>query len=173
MLPGKVSAAATCGASGCAEPALDVVIPFTTVVSVQRSIAFAEGLCSGLPAVIRIVRVVIVPYPLDLHHGTVSTEVLISQMSVLQSSLPLAIDIRFSRSLMPALMDALTARSLVLLTSKRRCMRRTQEQKIARALNTTGRQVSLMQEEKPRAGSILDRLTDRHVLRYLAVHTSL
>ena len=45
---------------------LDVVVPVTTPELTRASIKAAEHLASGLRACIRLLRIQIVPYPLDL-----------------------------------------------------------------------------------------------------------
>jgi hypothetical protein len=123
-------------------PGIEVVIPFTGMAATQAALWQADRLCSGLNASIRIVRVLLVPYPLDLDHPPSSVSFAAEQLATLTCELTLKLDIRLSRERVPALLDAVTDRSLVLLVSKRRLWR-TKEERLARALNRRGYPVLL------------------------------
>lgn len=129
---------------------VEVVIPFTGMVQAQAALRHASRLCSGLDASIRIVRVLVVPYPLDLDHPPSSVAFAAEQLASLSCELPLTLDIRLSRERVPALFDSLADRSLVLMATKRRWWR-TKEQRLARALKHRGHQVLLSYEDSNHA----------------------
>jgi hypothetical protein len=105
-------------------------------------------MCAGLNPKIRVVRVALVPYPLDLGHPAVAPCAIAEKMKSLEAEVPLTIDIRLSRDQVPGLLAALPEPALVVLTRPRRMFLETQEQKIARALSDAGHQVSLFLERK-------------------------
>ena len=102
---------------------IEVVIPFTSMRQAQAGLRDAEQLCSGLDVCVRVVRVVIVPFPLDLDHPPAPVSSIVDEMLALRCDLPLALDILVSRDGMPALMAALSSRALVLLTTRARLWR--------------------------------------------------
>jgi hypothetical protein len=124
---------------------LELAIPFTNMLSVQQSIDHAEHLCSGLNAFIRVIRIVRVPYPLDLEHPPVTQASVVSQLSALSSSLPLRIEIWLAREWIPTLLTAMPSDALVLMTYRHRIWR-TKEENVACALKRAGCQVSMIQQ---------------------------
>jgi hypothetical protein len=124
---------------------IEVVIPFTTMAQVQASLKDAARLCTGLDANVRVVRVVVVPYPLDLDRPAVPVSSIVDEMAGLSCDLPLTLDVRLSREKLPTLVDAMGTHPLVLLTTKRRVWR-TKEERLALALQSAGHEVLMSYE---------------------------
>jgi len=61
---------------------LDLVVPFTTPQLTQSALNAANRLGAGLNAEVRLLKVQIVPYPLDLTDSPVPEEFLERQMRV-------------------------------------------------------------------------------------------
>lgn len=138
----------TTSASGCAERELTIFIPFTQLRLTQRSIAHAEWLCSGLPASIHVVRVMQVPYPLDLDHPAVAPDAVRSEMEALESELPLKVDLWYSRDWMDGFLRAIPDSSLVIVTYQRSWLFPNREERLARRLRLAGHRVSTFLEDK-------------------------
>jgi hypothetical protein len=128
---------------------LNVFVPFTTERSARQSIAHAQWLCSGLDACIHIVRVVQVPYPLDLDRPAVSPEAFCAQMRVLECELPLRVDLWYSPDWTNGFLSAIPLHALVIVTFGRTWLFPSCEERLARALKRAGRRVSTFLEDKP------------------------
>lgn len=126
---------------------LDTCIPFTTVQNVQLAIRRAETLLAGLEGNLHVVRVIVVPYPLDVDRPAVSRELVQQELNQLQSDLPLTASLWFSREWIAGFAQALPASSLVVL-AYRKTLLPGREQKLARALKRGGHRVSIFQEDR-------------------------
>jgi len=111
---------------------LDVVVPVTTPDLTRASIKNAEHLACGLNVRIRLVRVEIVPYPLQLASPPVPIEFLRKQLESYSSALPLRREVKLARDFEPALLKALRSDSIVLMTAKKRPWRTHNEWLAAR-----------------------------------------
>lgn len=128
---------------------LQIFIPFTTFENTQRSIEHAEQLCSGLSALIRIIRTQQVPYPLDLDHPAMAESTAQMEMSRLESGLPITAEMWLCRDSVSGLLKALPPSSLVILTYRRKLLL-TREERLGRALKRAGHRVSMFLQEKSR-----------------------
>jgi hypothetical protein len=116
---------------------LDVVIPVTTPELTRAGIKAAERLAAGLYAQVRLVRIQIVPYPLQLGRPPVPVDFLQEQLHTYGSVLSLKREIRLARDFEPALIGALRPGSLVIIAAKKRRWRTANEQ-MAAALQRAG-----------------------------------
>jgi hypothetical protein len=124
---------------------IEVVIPFTTVRQVQLGLRQAEQLCCGLDAIAHVIRVVVVPFPLDLDRPAISLTAAERQMASLRCHLPMTLTLTLSRDLLQGMISAVPEQPLFVLVSKRRFWR-TKEQKLARSLRCAGFEVLLSYE---------------------------
>src|ERR1041385_1600345 len=128
------------------EAELDPVIPYTTPELTRAALDAANRMSAGLNAKLRLVRVQVVPYPLDLHQSPVYIDFLKSQLTRFQSDLPVAREIRLARELEPALLGTLGRDSVVILASGKRLWR-TRNERLAASLRRAGHKVVLVTQE--------------------------
>jgi hypothetical protein len=121
---------------------LDLVVPVTTPELTRASIRAAEHLAAGVKAEIRLLKIQLVPFPLQITAPPVPVEFLREQLEKYASSLPLKREIKLTRDFKPALRRALRADSVVLICSKRRRWR-TQNERLAADLRSAGYAVIL------------------------------
>ncbi len=139
------------GYSPAVEPALqdlEIVVVFTTPDLTKAGLREAERLGSGLRAHVRLIRVQVVPYPLDLRRPPVSLSTLRKQLRGLSMacSLPVTAELHLARDLGPALLTALKSATTTVIASKRRPWRTRQEQ-LATRLQRAGHQVLICYPE--------------------------
>src|SRR5579883_1534311 len=101
-------------ASQC-DAKLDLVVPFTTTGATHAALAEACRLASTLGGQIRLVRIQIVPYPLQPGQSPVDEGFLRRQMEELCGGAPVHVDLLFARDFGPALRQALGPGSVVVL----------------------------------------------------------
>ncbi|MBV9269320.1 MAG: hypothetical protein JO061_24330 [Acidobacteriaceae bacterium] len=148
------------GAPAAVRP-LEVIIPFTTVKMSQAALRYAEQLCSGVQASVRVVKVVVVPFPLDLEKPAVPPRFVAQQLSSLRCNLPLTIDIRLGRERIPALTSAFAANTIALMVTPKRWWT-TKEERLAKKLKRAGRDVLLTyMEETKEITDVLERVASR------------
>jgi hypothetical protein len=103
---------------GRADDLLDVVVPFTnprqTVAALRAAFAFSEG----LKARIRVVRVQVVPYPLDARHPHIPVSFLRRQLNALTRGFDVDCEVRLAREFEQGLRSAIAARSITVMASK-------------------------------------------------------
>jgi hypothetical protein len=97
-------------------------------------------------ASVRIVRVLVVPYPLSLDAPAVPVSFAAGQMKLLRCHLPVTLDIRLSRDRIAGLLSAVGDRPMILLVSRRRWWR-TNEERLAATLKRAGKDVLLTYDE--------------------------
>jgi hypothetical protein len=146
MLPSSVSKIEVQGSSS-GDRALEVAIPFIDLPGTQNTIFEAERLCSGLNAVLQVIRVLPVPFPLDVDHPPVATSAVARELQTLRSELPMSVNICLSREWIDGMLAIIPEHSLVVMTYKRRLWM-TRQQKLARALRKEGRQVTMILESR-------------------------
>jgi hypothetical protein len=127
---------------------LDLVVPFTTPRLTEAALRAASRLGEGLDSAVRVVRVQVVPFPLDLNHSPVPVAFLEAQLHSLCGEAPS--EICFAREFEQGLRSVLRYRSLVVLASKKRPWR-TRTQKIAESLKKSGYTVVMVEEEPQNA----------------------
>jgi hypothetical protein len=121
---------------------LDLVIPVTTPELTRASIRAAEQLACGIHAQVRLLKIQVVPFPLQISAPPVPVEFLRAQLEKYSSSLPVKREIELARDFEPALRKALRPRSVVLICSKRRGWR-THNERLAADLRRSGYPVIL------------------------------
>lgn len=123
---------------------LDLVVPFTTPELTRSAVEAADRMSAGLNAAIRLVKVQVVPFPMDLSQSPVYIDFLKEQLSQFKTELPAAGEIRLSREFEPGLEGTLTGDSLVILATKKRPWR-TRTERLAASLRHSGHNVILIE----------------------------
>lgn len=129
---------------------LDLVIPFTTPELTRAAIKAANRMGVGLNAALRLVRVQVVPFALDLNRPPVFIDFLKEQLAGFESSLPMAGEVRLARDFEDGLKGALGPDSVVILATKRRPripMWRTSAERLSRSLRRSGYRTVLVGTE--------------------------
>jgi hypothetical protein len=121
---------------------LDLVVPVTTPELTRASIKAAEHLAAGLKARIHLLRIQIVPYPLDIASPPVPVDFIREQMDHYVSALPLERELKLARDFDSALLNALDKGSVVMLSAKKRPWR-TRNERLADSLRRAGHPVIL------------------------------
>jgi hypothetical protein len=132
---------------------LDLVVPFTTPRLTETALEAARALGEGLNSAIRLIKVQVVPFPLDLRFSPVPTEFLEAQMQHLcgdAPNVPITNEIRFAREFESGLLGTLRFRSLVVLASKKRPWR-TRTERLAASLRLAGYTVIVVPESDKNA----------------------
>ncbi|HWF11572.1 MAG TPA: hypothetical protein VG297_24055 [Bryobacteraceae bacterium] len=124
--------------------ALDLVIPVTTPDLTRAALAAANRMGAGLNATLRLIKIQVVPFPMDLHQSPVYLDFLRSQLVRYESELPIAAEIRLSRELEPGLVGTLTRNSIVVLATGKRLWR-TRTEGLAAVLRKEGYRVVVVQ----------------------------
>lgn len=122
---------------------LDLVVPFTTPELTRIAVDAANGMGTGLNANLRLVKVQVVPFPLDLDQSPVYIDFLKEQMSHFQSALPVAGEIRLAREFEAGLEGTLGSESVVILATPRRPWT-THNERLAAKLRRAGHKVVLV-----------------------------
>lgn len=129
---------------------LDLVVPFTTPELTRAALDAANRMGAGLNAAIRLIRVQVVPYPLQPNQSPVFLEFLKEQIAALQSVLPVAREIRLARSFEDGLLSTLAGESVVILAAPKRPWK-TRNERLAAALRRAGHTVVLVNPGIPAA----------------------
>ena len=122
---------------------LDLVVPFTTPELTRAALDTANRMGAGLNATLRLVRVQVVPFPLDLSQSPVYIDFLKDQIAQFQSDLPVAGEIRLAREFEAGLLGTLGPESVVILATPKR-MWRTRNEVLAAILRRAGHKVVLV-----------------------------
>lgn len=125
---------------------LDLVVPFTTPELTLAALEAANRLGTGLNAGVRLLKVQVVPYPLDLNQSPVPVEFLKDQLRSFPATLPTRCEVRLARELEPGLQSAIGEHSLVVLATRKRPWR-TRTERLAASLRRAGRTVVLVYEK--------------------------
>jgi hypothetical protein len=104
----------------------------------------ADRMGAGLNAAIRLVKVQVVPFPIDLAQSPVYIDFLKEQLSQIRTELPAEGEIRLAREFEPGLEGTLTHDSLVVLATKKRPWK-TRTERLATALRHNGHNVILIE----------------------------
>ena len=119
---------------------IDLVVPFTTPELTQAALDAAGGFGAQLDAGVRLVKVQLIPYPLDLRQSPIPVSFLEAQLRSLPSELPTDCEIRFARDFEEGLKGALNEDSVVLLATRKRLWR-TNTERLAAKLRKAGYRV--------------------------------
>jgi hypothetical protein len=122
---------------------LDLVIPFTTPELTMAAVQAANRLGEGLDAGIRLLKIQVVPWPLQLNQSPVPKEFLTAQLQRFGSPVPMKREIRFAREFEPGLRGALNEHSLVILATHKRPWR-TRTEHLAAQLRRDGYNVVIV-----------------------------
>jgi len=125
------------------EAELDLVVPFTTPELPRVALDAANRMGGGLNATLRLVKVQVVPYPLDLKQSPVYIDFLKDQLTHFQSELPIAGEVRLARQLEDGLLGTLGRDSVVILATPKRPWR-TRSERLAGSLRRGGHKVVLV-----------------------------
>jgi hypothetical protein len=128
------------------EAALDLVVPFTTPELTRAALNAAGHMGSELHAAIRLIKIQVVPYALELEQSPVYLDFLKSQLAQFDSALPATGEVRLARDADEGLRGALRADSVVILASPRRLWR-TRNESLAAMLRRAGHKVVVVYPE--------------------------
>jgi hypothetical protein len=128
------------------EAELDLVVPFTTPDLTRSALNAADRMGGELNASLRLVKVQVVPYPLQIDQPPVYLEFLKNQLAQFRSELPMTNEVRLSREAEAGLLGALKRDSIVVLATRRRPWR-TRNERLAAKLRRAGHKVVLIYEK--------------------------
>lgn len=129
---------------------LDLVIPFTTPDLTRAAVGAANLMGAGLHAAVRLIKVQVVPFPLQLNQSPVYVDFLKQQLEQLDSALPIAREIRLARDFETGLEGALDPDSVVILATRKRPWK-TRTERLAASLRKVGHKVVLVSGETKHA----------------------
>ena len=98
---------------------LDIVVPFTTRHLTRAALAAAGRLSSGLQPMIRMVRILVVPYPLQLEASPISPAVLRQQLAPLAAEYKAHVQICCARDSRDGLLYSVSKDSVILIAVRR------------------------------------------------------
>jgi hypothetical protein len=98
---------------------LDIVVPFTNRQLTRAALAAAGRLSSGLQPMIRMVRILVVPYPLQLEASPVSAGVLRQQLAPLAAEFRAHVQICCARDSRDGLRYSISKDSVILIAVRR------------------------------------------------------
>ncbi len=123
---------------------LDLVVPYINPELTRAALDAADKMGAGLNAAIRLVKVQLVPYPMELSQSPVYLEFLKEQLSQFRPELPTAGEIRLAREFETGLSGTLTHDSVVILATRKRPWR-TRTERLAASLRHAGYNVILIE----------------------------
>jgi hypothetical protein len=129
------------------EAELDLVVPFTTPELTRVALDAANRMGAGLNATLRLVKVQVVPFPMDPDQSPVYLDFLKNQLAQFRSDLPVAGEIRLAREFEPGLLGTLGRDSVVILATRRRLWR-THNERLAASLRRAGHKVVLVTQQE-------------------------
>jgi len=129
-----------------AETPLDIVVPFINPRETLAALRAAVWLGEGLRTRVRVVRVQVVPYPLDAGHPHIPVSFLRDQMKALTRGFDVDCEVRLAREFEQGLKSAIAARSITVMASKRRPWP-TRVDRLAARLRKNGSPVFVVKEE--------------------------
>jgi hypothetical protein len=123
---------------------LDIVVPYTTPRLTRLALREAEALASKLPSRIRVLRMLAVPFPLDLRYPPFSLDILREQTRQVARGIAAAEILLFlTRNPEQSLLRNMRAGSIVVIASEKRWWR-TEEERLERICARRGHQVALV-----------------------------
>jgi hypothetical protein len=122
---------------------LDLVVPYTTPELTRVALDAANRMGAGLNAALRLIKVQVVPFPLDLDQSPVYIDFLKQQLSEFKSELPAAGEIRLARDFNEGLEGTLGHDSVVILATPKRLWK-TRTERLAESLRRSGHKVVLV-----------------------------
>jgi hypothetical protein len=125
---------------------IDLVVPFTTPELTKSALAATDRMGNGLHVRLRVVKVQVVPFPMELDQSPVYIEFLKEQLRKFKSALPMSAEIRLAREFQTGLSQTLRPESVVILATRRRLWR-TRNESLAASLRRAGHKVVLVYSE--------------------------
>jgi hypothetical protein len=123
---------------------LDIVVPYTTPRLTRLALREAEELAFKLPSRIRLMRMVTVPYPLDLRYPPLALDILSEQTRQVARGVGAAEIVLFlTRDPEQSLLKIMRPGSIVVVASKKRWWRTAQE-RLQRFCERHGHPVALV-----------------------------
>jgi hypothetical protein len=123
---------------------LDIVVPYTTPRLTRLALREAQELALKLPSRIRVLRMLSVPFPLDLRHPPFSLDILREQTRQAARGIAAAEMVVFlTRDPEGSLLKTLRPGSIVVIASEKRWWR-TAEERLQRLCERHGHQVALI-----------------------------
>jgi hypothetical protein len=123
---------------------LDIVVPYTTPRLTRLALREAEELALKLPSRIRLLRMLAVPFPLDLRQPPVALDIVREQTRQVARGIPAEEIVLFlTRDPEETLLKTLRPGSIVVIASKKRWWRTAQE-RLQRICERHGHQVALV-----------------------------
>jgi len=128
-----------------AEPGLlDIVVPYTTPQLTRLALREAQELALKLPSRIRVLRMLAVPFPLDLRYPPFSLDILREQTRQVARGIAAAEMVLFlTRDPEGSLLKTLRPGSIVVIASEKKWWRTAQE-RLQRICERHGHQVALV-----------------------------
>jgi hypothetical protein len=121
-----------------------IVVPYTTPQLTRLALREAEELASKLPSRIRVLRMLAVPYPLDLRQPPVALDIVREQTRQVARGIAAAEVVLFlTRDPEETLLKTLRPGSIVVIASKKRWWRTAQE-RLHRVCERHGHPVALV-----------------------------
>jgi hypothetical protein len=123
---------------------LDIVVPYTTPQLTRLALREAQELTSKLPSRIRVLRMLAVPYPLDLRNPPIALDILREQTRQVARGISADEIVLFlTRDPEETLLKTLRPGSIVVVASKKRWWRTAQE-RLQKMCERHGHQVALI-----------------------------
>jgi hypothetical protein len=123
---------------------LDLVVPFTTPELTRAALDAANRMGAGLNAALRLIKVQVVPFPMDPDQSPVYTDFLTKQLEQFESAvLPTTGEIRLARDFEEGLEGTLGRDSIVILATPKRPWK-THTERLAGSLRRRGHKVVLV-----------------------------
>jgi hypothetical protein len=123
---------------------LDIVVPYTTPRLTRLALREAEELALKLPSRIRVMRMLAVPFPLDLRNPPVALDTIREQTRQVARGIAAAEIVLFpTRDPEKTLLKILRLASIVVIASKRRWWRTAQD-RLQKICEKQGHQVALV-----------------------------
>jgi hypothetical protein len=123
---------------------LDIVVPYTTPRLTRLALREAQELTLKLPSRIRLLRMLTVPYPLDLRYPPVALDILREQTRQVARGIAASDIVLFlTRDPEQSLLKMMRPGSIVVIASEKRWWR-TEQERLQRLCERHGHQVALV-----------------------------
>jgi len=122
---------------------LDLVVPYTTPALTRAALEACDRMSAGLNANIRLVRIQVVPYPMDLDRSPVDMHFLLREMEECKSGIFASCEIRLARDFEEGLLSSLKRHSVVVLSYEKHWWKSANE-RLAAKIRTAGRKLVLV-----------------------------
>ncbi len=140
MRPQIASAQAQIQVNPAVSAQIELVVPFTTPDLTRAALTTAEQFSIGLNAAVRLIKVLVVPFPNELEYPAIAIPFLREQLGSFECTLPVKPELHLAREEQTAILRLMHADSVVLIASKKRPWQ-TREERLAAALRKAGTRV--------------------------------